>query len=133
MRALLDRIAEPLPYTTDPKEVLNETVNSVQDELNRLLNCRSYFGNDRRRRGQDTILNYGLADLASVDTQEGARNLVLARKIQYAISCHEPRLSDVEVFVTERRGRLASVEIIADIKAEKRSMRFVVSVDQQNN
>ena len=130
MRALFDRIAEPLTYTTDPEVGLSETVESVQSELGRILNCRSFFASPTQLRGEGTILNYGLADLNSIDGHLASRRVELARRIQRAIERYEPRLSNVRVSVAGREGgRMASVEITARIRNEERDIRFSVPID----
>ncbi len=129
MRALFDRIANPLPQASDAEEALSRTRDSIGGELSRLLNSRSFFGTGSAH-GRDSILNYGLVDLASADFHGGNRRALLANRIREAIVRYEPRLFDVQVAVYETDVKhVAEVEISAGIRDEDRGIRFVIPLN----
>ncbi len=72
---------------------------SVVRELQRLMNSRSPVPLSVFADTPLTVLDYGIPDYSAHSAQNEADRLRLASAIRHAITCFEPRLTDVDVML----------------------------------
>ncbi len=70
---------------------------SVVRDLRRLMNSRSPVPLSVFADTPLTVLDYGIPDYSAHSAQNEADRLLLATAIRHAITCFEPRLTDVDV------------------------------------
>lgn len=102
--SILDRLIDQDPET--PMDVeksrfvqLAELRNSVRRDLESLLNtrCRVISPLETLEETQDTILNYGLPDLATVNMLNLDQQQEFAKKVEDILKTYEPRFKSVNV------------------------------------
>jgi type VI secretion system protein ImpF len=109
-RALLfDRLTDLDPSSEveqQPLRVLTVTQmrDSVQRELERLLNTRSPTPSEELEKRDWTVLDWGLPDYSGWYTRSAPSQLRLAELIERSINAFEPRLIDPSVRVEPRDG-----------------------------
>jgi type VI secretion system lysozyme-like protein len=92
MRPLFDRICEPLADTlATSSELRDSEIKSLEAELNRLLNSRSYLSGKTIRKTR-TILDYGLDSIVASGARHPSRLEEVVANVRYAIDVFEPRI-----------------------------------------
>ncbi len=91
MRSLFDRISKPLSDDfSSPVDRRNAELASVEGELNRLLNSRSYLSG--KSHTTKTILDYGVASVVTAGESKPSRVAEVVDNVRHAIETYEPRL-----------------------------------------
>ena len=89
---LLSRILAPRELNSSQR-----ALDSIEEELNRLLNSRSGLSFEEYDAYGDTAMGYGIPDFSHLHPEDLTERLLLASVVEKVISNHEPRLSDVTV------------------------------------
>lgn len=102
--SILDRLIDQDPETSMDVEKsrfvqLTELRNSVRRDLESLLNtrCRVVSPLETLEETQDTIMNYGLPDLATVNMLNLDQQQDFAKKVEDILKTYEPRFKSVNV------------------------------------
>jgi type VI secretion system protein ImpF len=105
---------------------------SLARELLRLFNTTSALTLDRYLDSDLTVLDYGLPDFRTLSVQSATDLDRLARVIEKALRCFEPRLSRVSVQVRARPGSNtgADVALVAAVRLghELRRVDFALAL-----
>jgi type VI secretion system lysozyme-like protein len=97
MRSLFDRISEPQDSDfAVPKDILAGEIASIGNELNSLLNTRSYLSGNQSN-ARRTILDYGMDDIVSAGSRVSGKLENVILNVRSAIENYEPRLTGVVV------------------------------------
>lgn len=70
---------------------------SLQRELNRLLNTRSSNTSSGKAQGERTVIDYGLPDYSAMYTRSPEDQKKLAELVRQTVVAFEPRLSQIKV------------------------------------
>ncbi len=94
------------PVEQQPLRVLSvdETVESLRRELERLLNTRSPTPPEELEERAWTVLDWGLPDYSGWYTRSAPSQARLARLVEATIRAFEPRMIDPKVAVEHREG-----------------------------
>lgn len=124
MRSLFDRIAQPAVQSLAlPDQVLSDELASVEAELNRLLNTRSYIAGTTRRRSR-TVVDYGLDSIVNAGSTLNSRVSDVVEGVKSAIDTYEPRLENILV-----RGVLQDgdpTKLLINVKARLRQSQMPI-------
>ncbi|MBX2848319.1 MAG: type VI secretion system baseplate subunit TssE, partial [Acidiferrobacterales bacterium] len=97
MQSLFDRISDP--GCTDfakQKDIRASEIESIERELNCLLNTRSYIGG-KCANTKRTILDYGIDNIVSAGSTVASKLENVIVNVRQAIEHYEPRLNGVQV------------------------------------
>jgi type VI secretion system protein len=98
-RSLLERLRQPdAGGELRAEERLEDVANSIQQNLQRLLNCR--------QGSAAAAMDYGLPDITDVGRTYPESLEVLEESLRSTVSKYEPRLRDVEVHAVESNGEI---------------------------
>ena len=102
--SVLDRLFDNEPYNQterDPghHQLLKQLRNSIRRDLELLLNTRFYISEppDEFPELHNSLLNYGLPDLATVNIIDIDKRNEFARKLEQTLRYFEPRFKSVNV------------------------------------
>lgn len=97
MQSLFDRISEPkhTDFATS-KDLRAGEIESIERELNCLLNTRSYLGG-KHVNAKRTILDYGVDNIVSAGAIIPSKLENVMVNVRRAIEDYEPRLNGVQV------------------------------------
>lgn len=106
--SVLDRLIDHDPKSNVEAEInkhqqLRELRNSVKRDLEDLLNTRYRIVSPPEDLPQldISILNYGLADLATINTTDITKRRAFTRNLEYLLKTYEPRFKTVTVTYQE--------------------------------
>ena len=127
MPALFDRIVEP-NHGSGGHSIAAE-IRSVQTELNRLLNTRTYT-KGMYPAAKRTVLTYGLHEIVSYGENGGGKLPETIAAVKRAIECYEPRLFGVLVNASYVNGSPLnlSLEIAGRLKSCGEYVQFKVPI-----
>lgn len=133
MRSLFDRISKPLSddsrYGIDSRSA---ELRSVEGELNRLLNSRSYFS------GQSevgkTILEYGVVSIVSAGSVKPNRISEVVENVKAAILSFEPRILSPVVHSTgpSTDPTKVMVTVSGTLRDSRTPIRFRIPLELPN-
>jgi len=126
--SVLDRLIDDDPKSnveteTSKHQKLRDLRNSVKRDLENLLNTRYRIVSPAEELDelQVSILNYGLADLATINTTDVAKRKAFTRNLESLLRTYEPRFKSVTVTpqnVNESDDRTLRFRIDATIYAD---------------
>lgn len=109
-----------------------ELYQSLQRELERLLNTRSPHLGDQLPVGERTVIDYGLPDYTAMYTRSHEDQKRLAALIRGTIEAYEPRLSEVrveaEVLGNSEKAVLVKVAGVVALGRIMERVSFVINV-----
>lgn len=110
---LVDRdpgaVREAVPMRTLGRVELKQ---SLQRELQRLLNTRCPFPAEEVEAVQRTVIDYGLPDYSSYYTKSPEDQARVARLVRQTVEAFEPRLREVSVEVKLFRHSLKALQVL---------------------
>ncbi len=103
--SVLDRLFDNEPYNQterdpDHHQLLKQLRASIRRDLELLLNTRYYLASppDDFPEVENSLYNYGLPDLATVNIIDLEKRDVFTRKLEKTLKYFEPRFKSVKVF-----------------------------------
>ncbi len=106
--SVLDRLFDNEPYNQnerDPEhhQLLTQLRNSIRRDLELLLNTRFHISEppDEFPELEQSLLNYGLPDLATVNILDIEKRDEFSRKLEKTLTYFEPRFKSVKVSLLE--------------------------------
>jgi type VI secretion system lysozyme-like protein len=142
---LFDRLVDDNPLILEELHPLktytmDETLQSISQELHYLLNTRSsaipysIYATREDLMSEDLSNRYGLADLPRFDVMESLAAKRLARQIRRTVEHYESRLSNVSVALlgfTENKQLMIQISGIVYAYPSGQRFTFPVSIDRQ--
>ncbi|MEQ8442961.1 MAG: type VI secretion system baseplate subunit TssE [Alphaproteobacteria bacterium] len=114
---LFDRLCDDNPGVSNepvPRRYLDldGMAESIQREIQTLLNTRCTWGEDAIRDLERGVLDYGLVDLSHLYTENPRDKQRVARAVAQTIAAYEPRLTKVNVTVEAVRKETGRLDLI---------------------
>lgn len=115
MNTLLQRLTDSNPKDQDDLGEGEDKSDVLMNDILLLLSSRprSYHVDDMPLI-KESIINYGISDFFTSDTQRQVRTDIMRGRIQQALSRFEPRLKNIEVSPGERLNGINSFVIEAN-------------------
>ena len=101
-RTLFERLADS--DEQDQRQVLTVYQQDIQHDLEELLNTRFRIltVDPHLKHTQQSLLNYGLPDLSTINVTDANSRAIFCRQMQEAIQHYEPRLKSIVVTFKEQ-------------------------------
>jgi len=114
---LFDRLSDESPGVSNepvPRRYLDldGMAESIQREIQTLLNTRCTWGEAAIRDQERTVLDFGLVDLSHLYTDNERDKRRVARAVAQTIAAYEPRLTKVNVTVEAVRKETGRLDLL---------------------